>query len=190
MRTFIALEPPPGLRSAVGELSAALEGRLAGMKWVKPNLVHLTLRFLGEIEPGRIGAVSTAVAEAAGKVAPFELCVTGIGHFGPERHPRVLWLGLAASRELSSLAERVEECLDSAGFGRADKPLRAHLTLARAGRKPGPAPDWDAVAGAAPPRWPRWSAGRVSVIRSTLTPRGPLYETLSMHELDGRVIEG
>ena len=186
MRTFIALEPPGMLRLAVGELSAALEGRLAGMKWVKPNLVHLTLRFLGEIEPGRIGAVSEAVAEAAGKVAPFELGVTRIGHFGPERRPRVLWLGLCASRELSALAQRLETCLDSAGFGRADRPFRAHLTLARAGRKPpGPAPDWDALAGSAPPQWPRWSVNQVSVIKSTLTPSGPLYETLSISELKG-----
>jgi RNA 2',3'-cyclic 3'-phosphodiesterase len=185
MRTFIALEPPPELRTAVGELNAALKSRLANMKWVKPNLVHLTLRFLGEIEPGRIGALNQAVADAAGEIGSFELNVTEIGHFGSALNPRVLWLGLAASSNLSSLAAGLEASLESAGFGRADKPFRAHLTLARAGRRPGPAMDWDAVAGATPPRWPHWSVGAISVIKSTLTPSGPLYKTLSIHELTG-----
>ncbi len=185
MRTFIALEPPPELRSALGELSATLKSRLAGMRWVKPKLVHLTLRFLGEIEPGRIGVLDEAVAKAAGKVAPFELSVTEVGHFGSPRSPRVLWLGLRASSSLSSLVAGLDESLVSAGFGRADKPFRAHLTLARAGRKPGPPPDWDAVSRAVPHQWPNWSVGRVCVIKSTLTPRGPLYATLSTRELEG-----
>ncbi len=124
MRTFIALEPPPELRSALGELSAVLQSRLTGLKWVKPNLVHLTLRFLGEIEPGRIGALSQAVADAAGEIGSFELNVTEIGHFGSVLNPRVLWLGLAASSNLSSLATGLEASLESAGFGRADKSVR------------------------------------------------------------------
>jgi RNA 2',3'-cyclic 3'-phosphodiesterase len=185
MRTFIALELPPELRSAVGELSAALQSRLPEMKWVKPNLVHLTLRFLGEIEPVRIDSLNEVVAAAAGEFAPFELSVTEVGHFGPAHSPRVLWMGLAPNGNLSSLAAALEMSFESAGFGRADKPFRAHLTLARTGRKPGPPPDWEAVARDCSFQWPHWSVGRVCVIRSTLTPRGPIYKTLSTHELMG-----
>lgn len=182
MRTFIALEPPSALRSAVRELNAALESCLTGMKWVKPDLIHLTLRFLGEIDPGRIDLLNRAVEAAAAEVTPFGLEVTGIGHFGSRRNPRVLWLGLEGNSRMNLLAAGLEKHLVAAGFGRADKPFRAHLTLARAGKKPGPPPDWDAASLAVPSGWPHWSVSQVSVIKSTLTPRGPIYEKLSTHD--------
>ena len=185
MRTFIALELPGQLRTAIGELSGTLRSELGEMKWVRPGNIHLTLRFLGEIDQPRLPDVSSAVAGAAAEVPPFELRVAEVGHFGSPRNPRVLWLGLEQEEHLSSLAAGIENRLEAAGFGRADKPFRAHLTLARAGKKPGPPPDWQRLASLTPDAWPLWPIEEVCVIESTLTPRGPIYDIQSRHQLEG-----
>lgn len=183
MRTFIALEPPADLRAAIGELSGALDDLMPGMKWVKAANIHLTLRFLGEIETARLEDASVAVAGAAAAISSFDLRPTGLGHFGSPRKPRVVWLGLAHIDNLTELAAGIEERLEESGFGRADKPFSAHLTLARAGRRPGPPPDWERTRAAASPDWPAWTVSEVCVIKSTLTPRGPIYDIISRHEL-------
>ena len=185
MRTFIAVEPPDALRESIGELTDKLSRLgLKSFRWVKPLNVHLTLRFLGEIDPGRLIAVAEAVGRAAAEVEPFELSVAEVGYFGPPRQPRVVWLGLEVSEPLARLAARVELNLHASGFGQADKPFRAHLTLARAGRTPGAPPDWEAAAEiSAGIRWPAWPVSDVQTIKSTLTPQGPVYDTLEVSKL-------
>lgn len=190
MRTFIAVEPPGSLREEIGRLTAQhFESQLPGFRWVRPENIHLTLRFLGEIDPARLDSLTQAVAVAASKFAPFKLTVESLGFFGSQKRPRVVWLGLSDFQQLSALAEEVESAVAEAGFGRADKPFKAHLTLARMKRPPARPPDWERIRSVLPSGWPEWRVTRVEIIKSTLTPSGPIYETLARCPLEGEAGE-
>jgi len=190
MRIFIAVEPPGRLREEIGRLTARyFESRLPGFRWVKPENIHLTLRFLGEIDPAGLDGLTQAVCSAAARSTPFELAVESLGFFGSKQKPRVVWLGLGASPQLSALASEVEGAVAKAGFGRADKPFRAHLTLARTKRSPAGAPDWEGIRSILPSSWPEWKVRRVEIIKSTLTPSGPVYQTLARCPLIGEAGE-
>lgn len=190
MRTFIAVEPPGSLREEIGRLTARhFESRLPGFRWVKPENIHLTLRFLGEIDPAGLDSLTQAVCSAAAKSTPFELTVDSLGFFGSNQKPRVVWLSLGVSPQLSALAAEVEGAVVKSGFGRADKPFRAHLTLARMKRPPASPPDWEGVRSILPSSWPGWNVSHVEIIKSTLTPSGPVYQTLARCPLVGEAGE-
>lgn len=190
MRTFIAVEPPDTLRAEIGRLTARhFESQLPGFRWVKPENIHLTLRFLGEIDPSGLDDLTQAVSAAAAKFAPFDLTVESLGFFGSQKRPRVVWLSLSASPQLSALAAEVESAVAEAGFGRADKPFKAHLTLARMKRPPASPPDWERIRSALPSSWPEWKVTRVEIIKSTLIPSGPIYQTLARCPLEGETGE-
>lgn len=180
MRTFIALEPPESLRREAVRLGRELAGHFPGVRWSSPENIHLTLRFLGEIDPRELAKLVSSVNAAAVGTGRLDLRVGRFGWFGPDRSPRVLWLGIEDNPSLAGLAARLERELVAAGFGRADKPFKAHLTLARI-RKPLPRqPDRSAVERIARREWPAWTAESLEVIKSTLTPEGPVYETLAV----------
>jgi RNA 2',3'-cyclic 3'-phosphodiesterase len=185
VRTFIAVEPPDVLRAAFGDFCNAISGYFPGLRWINPKNIHLTLRFLGEIDPADLGTLKEAVEKSAAGTAPFELALSKAGFFGSKRNPRVIWLGLEEQPLLKNLARDLEDSLHQAGFGRADKPFRGHLTLARIKRPLREPPDWEAINRQLPAAWPEWRVTRVQVIKSTLTPSGPIYEILKRCVLDG-----
>ncbi|MCE5269782.1 RNA 2',3'-cyclic phosphodiesterase [bacterium] len=186
MRTFIALEPSKEIRSGIAALCRALTPLFPRVSWARPESIHLTLRFLGEIDPeADLPRLKEALKEVAAVSSPPVLRVDRAGWFGSPRQPRVVWLGLRESPELTSLAAGLEDALTAAGFGAADKPFKAHLTLARL-KDPLPEPlDRAALERASYAQWPLWTPREVLIIKSTLRPEGPLYETLAALPLGG-----
>ncbi len=133
LRLFFAVELPGGVREAAAAHAARLR-RYTGVRanWPRPESLHLTLKFLGEVEASRLDSLSRAAAAAAGTLAPFTLTVEGAGVFPPRGAPRVPWLGVRDdSGELSRLQLRLENECAAAGFPREPKPYKPHLTLAR-----------------------------------------------------------
>jgi RNA 2',3'-cyclic 3'-phosphodiesterase len=185
MRTFIAIGLPEEIGLEISRLTSKLAEHFPGVRWSRPENIHLTLRFLGEIDENRLEDLKAAVERAAVSVAPLELTVAQVGCFGPQRSPRVIWLGLRESEPLGSLAAFLEKELVAAGFGVADKPFKAHLTLARIKNPLRRPPDWERIQGLGPETWPAWEATEVLIIRSTLLPEGPVYETLAACALKG-----
>ncbi|HUU29395.1 MAG TPA: RNA 2',3'-cyclic phosphodiesterase [archaeon] len=185
MRTFIAVEPPDSVRDEIGRLTGRLKDHLPGLRWSKPKNIHLTLRFLGEIDPALLETLKKGVEGAVSPLAPFSLTVEDIGFFGSRIWPRIVWLGLEGSDELAALAKAVENAAVETGFGKADKPFKAHLTLARIKDKLAHPPDWERTRGTLPENWPAWPVDEVQIIKSTLTPSGPIYETLAHCALKG-----
>ena len=107
------------------------------MKWVAPHQLHFTLKFLGGLEPLRLGAAGQALRDAAGRAAAFELALAGLGVFPPAGAARVFWAGCAGGRsELEALAARVEEAFATEGFPPEPHPFAPHLTLARVKEPP------------------------------------------------------
>lgn len=133
IRVFIALDIPAEARqvlsATVRQLQAAIPG---GVRWVDPASVHLTLKFLGDIDPNLINSVFEAMLQSARGVAPFQLRLLGLGLFPNARQPRVLWAGVDGDLDpLKDLQKRVDESVSALGFSRERQPFHPHLTLGR-----------------------------------------------------------
>ena len=124
-RLFVAIDLPEDIKEAVADI-----GRdLPGAHRVPREQLHLTLRFIGEVDGGTLKAVREALMGVKG--IPFTLMLTGVGHFPPGRHPRVLWVGLDGSAPLLALQHEVERALIGAGIPPEERKFSPHLTLAR-----------------------------------------------------------
>lgn len=137
MRTFIAIELNDELRFALERIISRVERTGADIKWVRPRSMHLTLKFLGEIDPGEgLAKVETALAGIVQEHAGFNLALEGTGVFPPSGRPRVFWAGLEDKPELRSLQSDLETALAGLGFPVEKRGFTPHLTL---GRVRGPA---------------------------------------------------
>lgn len=132
MRTFIAIEVSEEVRRGLGRVLEELKKVDADVRWVRPESVHLTLKFLGEIDPGRVTEIQWALREVAGRYRPFSLVASGIGCFPRWESPRVVWVGLEGEvHKIVALQREVEEALVALGFPREDRAFKPHLTLGR-----------------------------------------------------------
>jgi 2'-5' RNA ligase len=187
MRVFIAIDIGEAIRKALGRLQDELRGKAdikkSDAKWVNPENIHLTLKFLGEIKDEQVVDVCNITGEVASRHESFELNVESVGHFGG-KSARVLWVGMGQNCEkLLELQQDLEQQLDLAGWLRETRKFSGHLTLCRirnprAGVKLAQlAQDYgDFKLGTAP-------ADSVSVYQSQLTPQGPIYTVLGNYQL-------
>ena len=132
MRSFVAIEIEPEIKEAI--LAAGRRVQSAGLKatWMKREAIHLTLKFLGEIELERIPEVTTALQEVATASAPFGFQVAGLGAFPNPRRPRVIWTGVEEETgALQSLWKEMEKTLFSLGFKKEGRGFHPHITIAR-----------------------------------------------------------
>ena len=139
MRLFLALDGPGAVRSACAQMQRRLRADCRGWRWIDPQAIHLTLRFLGETDDDQDRRGRSAWREAAAGFGPLRLRLGGVGRF-PARGPaRVLWLGVrardpAVERALHDLARRLEQAAVALGYPAERRRFRPHLTLARARR--------------------------------------------------------
>jgi 2'-5' RNA ligase len=172
---FIAVFPPPEVQNAVYAIAESLRRPGDGVSWVKPDNLHYTLRFLGELgEDGARRAVEAA-REAAGPRQAFEASMGALGAFPNSRRASVLWISLSdGSEAMVDLAHALEEGLRRRGFDRADRPFSSHLTLGRVRIRNR---DWTALLAEAklPQPAPRFRVDRISVVVSKLDPKGSIY---------------
>jgi 2'-5' RNA ligase len=132
MRCFISIEIPSEIKSALIELQNDLRIAEADVAWTNPDNVHLTLKFLGEIDKKLISEVEKVCLETIADMRPFKLSINGTGVFPNTRHPRVLWVGLGGEIEsLERLQEQLDERLAGIGFDNEEKDFQPHLTVGR-----------------------------------------------------------
>lgn len=132
-RTFIAVDLDAGVRAGIVRLQEELRSAGARLRWVRPDNLHFTLRFLGELPPAQVARAVVATREAVAAVAPFALTVGGLGAFPSFERPQVVWIGTTVGGEaLTALARAVHEALRRARFPADDRPFRPHVTLGRA----------------------------------------------------------
>lgn len=198
-RVFIALELPAELRTRLAGLRARVGSVAETAKWVAPELLHITVRFLGEIPHERLVAVNDATRATAALVEPFELRVGPTGVFPHARNPRVLWTGLegeAGLRSLQQLQGELERRLIESGFGREEKPFSPHITLARVRPRSDPAARamlgavWSNMRESQDEPFQQISTAHMTVMRSELGAAGPRYTPLSRHLLGSRHGDG
>jgi RNA 2',3'-cyclic 3'-phosphodiesterase len=179
-RTFVALEINQQVRAKLGEAINLLRQSAPPVKWVKPSSIHITLAFLGETDSGLTEEISRRLYKGVTAIEPYPFSVGGLGSFGGNR-PRVIWCGIRdGSDRITNLRNLVANSLRPIGFKPDERPFRPHLTLGRV-RKPSPAPGLtkllkeDGLG---------FEAGislveKITYFRSTLTPSGPIYESLA-----------
>lgn len=189
IRSFIAIELPDELRRRLGQLETSLEaGGRYRAKWVRPDSIHLTLKFLGDVDADRIAGIGEAISEAARGIPPFSLEVKEPGAFPNLNRVQVVWVGIGGELDkLGRLQERLESNLEPLGFAPEKRAFRPHLTLARLyngasleerrefGRHIA-AVSFDPVG---------LPVGAVNLMKSQLTRAGAVYSRLHRAELTG-----
>ena len=134
LRVFIAFELPSPIVQNLETLTRELKQDGLKLRWVKPNNIHLTLKFLGEVPQQDIAAIEAAMSRVSGVAAPSALrfALQGMGVFPNMRRPRVLWVGIGGDLEaLDRLFKAVDAHLADAGFAAEQRAFKPHLTLAR-----------------------------------------------------------
>ncbi|MBI2157172.1 MAG: RNA 2',3'-cyclic phosphodiesterase [Candidatus Rokubacteria bacterium] len=168
------------MREALGAAIERLRGTARGVAWVAPENLHLTLKFLGSVDETGLAALTSALTSAVTGLAAFDAEVIGLGAFPTPAHPRVLWAGIAdGAGALVDVAGRVEAALAALGFPPDERPFSPHVTLGRL-REPRRDPALaEALAAGAGRAFGRTRVGRVSLMRSDLSPRGARYTELA-----------
>jgi 2'-5' RNA ligase len=183
LRLFVAVDIPHDVREALSRLQSDLKQRdLARLRWVRPEGVHLTLKFLGDTPAEKVPAIEQALATAVRGRAPLRLALGKTGTFGSRRRPRVLWLDITGDvQRLGELQLAVDRALVDAGFPPEDRKFSPHLTLARVSQ-PAPPEAAESISQAleavTPPQR-EFEVSEVLLMRSTLQPGGAVYTRLA-----------
>lgn len=135
MRLFVALQIPlelrKGIASIIQELRAAAgESKGTETRWVRAGNLHLTMKFIGEVAPATVAPICTALSGVSGN-EPLAIEFRGLGFFPNEQRPRVLWMGIAGSQRLETLAAGIDRALQPIGIPGEQRAFQPHLTLAR-----------------------------------------------------------
>jgi 2'-5' RNA ligase len=141
MRIFIGIDLDPEVRARIERFLEGVEGFASEARWVRPEALHITLKFIGEQPPERVEAITERLRRVEGSA--FEIRAGGYGFFPTAMAPRVFWIGIHAGPQLAELAESIDIATAELGIPREDRPYSPHLTLARAGagRRSG-SPKW------------------------------------------------
>lgn len=184
VRCFIAIHLPSSVLAELASLEEKLKaGRHPFVKWVDPGSLHLTLKFLGNAAADSIPEITLAMRRAAGPHSPFHLQLAGTGAFPNWQRPQVMWAGVGGDLDrLEALQKDVEAVVSPLGFPTEPRPWSAHLTLGRLR---------DRAGGDDRRRFAQFAQGvgwrtslpfevdAISLIRSQLTPAGPIYTDLA-----------
>ena len=184
IRCFIALNLPSEIKGRLAELEARLKEARADVSWVKPENIHLTLKFLGGVEETRIPLVKRAIQEGLRGEGPLALTLAGLGVFPNPRSPRVVWVGVGGDTErLQNLQERLEQALGEVGFPREARPFSPHITLGRMRSRQGAASLMELVGHLGANEVGSMKAESIELMRSQLHPAGAVYTILESFPL-------
>ncbi len=185
VRTFVAVLLPDVVKQCIAEFQEDLIRLRADVKWVKPVNVHITLKFLGDVDVQKIDEIFARVGEAVQPFVRFTIGIAGTGTFPNDRRPNVLWIAVWEGAEiLIRMAERIDSALSPMGFQKDRRPFSPHLTIGRV-RSTKRIEDTIAFM-----RKSEWNAGSfeaeaVAVMKSDLRPAGALYTPLATIKLQG-----
>jgi 2'-5' RNA ligase len=175
LRTFVCVSPDEASGAVLSQYAERLRA-FQGYKWVEPENMHITLLFLGELEPAQVQRMDSNLG-GLGNLHPFRVTVSGAGAFPDPARPRTIWLGVReGAQDLEKLAAKVMQAAKGAGCFAAEserKKFKAHLTLARSrgdGQMP---PELREILDGAPKL--SWTCASFTLMKSVLTPKGPIY---------------
>ena len=190
-RVFVAVDVGDAVRREAARVVSALQIKLEAAKtppkvvWVKPAALHVTIRFLGDVEPAEVERITPLLAPPI-PLAPFDVQWRGIGTFPNNRHPRALWLGVTnGAAQLAAVEAEISRRLAGAAVELADRALLPHLTLGRV-KMAGAGLDWPKILQSAEVKHAASVIDRVTLYQSTLSQYGPHYTELVSAPLIGK----
>jgi 2'-5' RNA ligase len=180
IRTFIALTIPEDVKAVIGTAMSELKARNHAVRWVKPQGLHITLKFLGDIPEQTVAPLAADLDKASALCPPLTLKLEGFGAFPNVRRPRVVWVGLEGDmHELSKLAKAIDKACIAYGVTGERRPFSGHITL---GRLKAPT----MVDLAINPVKGLFKASQVLLYQSVLLPSGAQYNVLHRSSLGSK----
>jgi 2'-5' RNA ligase len=139
MRIFIGIDLDDGIRGKIARFLEGVSGFAPEARWVRPESLHITLKFIGEQKPEQVEAITQRLQQV--ECASFEIQISGYGFFPTAKSPRVFWIGVHAGPQLAQLAQDIDSAVAELSIPREERPYSPHLTLARASGRSGD-PKW------------------------------------------------
>ncbi len=184
MRTFIAIDLDPEIKKALSVLIHELDKGHKNIRWVRQQGMHLTLKFLGEIDRDKVPEIEDVLKTTANKHASFSLKFKGTGSFPPGMtKPRVLWVGIKEEETLMNLQTELEGELEKLGFPKERRKFHAHLTLGRVKNLINIKETLSLLEKYKDRDFGEMDVNKISFFQSTLKPTGAEYSILSEFEL-------
>ena len=180
MRLFVAIEIDPAIRERIHEFVSGLRAKISEARWVRPEGLHITLKFLGNVADERRMTIENALRSVREKEVTLSLKQLGV--FPNPRSPRVLWVGIGAGPELEQLAMGVDQQMGSVGFETEKRGFSPHVTLARF--KQCPRGNLDSLLAEAQPSFGTMTAHEFHLYESKLSPQGSRYTKLASFKLE------
>ncbi len=183
MRVFVSIDINEETRQRLIDVQKKLSRTGARLKLVEPENIHLTIKFLGEVEEVKVPSIEEALQHATAGTKPFEMVVSGIGVFPNQNYVRVVWAGVSGgSEEVLSIQRNIDGELEKLGFPK-DTNFIPHITLSRVKSLKRKEDMLDFLRETAKEEFGKTCVREISLKQSTLTPKGPIYTTLARIEL-------
>ena len=185
IRSFIALELSPEAKKEISRIIGELKKSGADVKWVRPETVHLTLQFLGEVFLATLDRIKERLSEIAKKAKGFDIALDALGTFPNWERAKVIWVGTSQGSEIAQdLAEKVKEAMQEQGFGREIRAFKSHLTLGRirSSENKGKLEEMSSQVEVKPVST---HISSIILFKSELTPQGAIHTPISKFELTG-----
>jgi RNA 2',3'-cyclic 3'-phosphodiesterase len=196
MRIFVGIDLDSQVQTQIERFLEGIQGLAPDARWMRPESLHITLKFIGEQTPAQVEAIASTLRRV--KASAFDLHVSGYGFFPTAKAPRVFWIGISPVPELAALAATIDDATSEAGVPREERAYNPHLTLARggAGRRSG-SPKWGngdtantifgmlqkRLAALKEPSFGTMTAGKFILYQSQLSPAGSKYTRLETFPL-------
>jgi 2'-5' RNA ligase len=187
IRAFLAIDLPIEVLNEIRSIQSGLSKTLQGMlRWVRPEAIHLTLKFFGDISGDDIVTISRVMEDHVNGTGPLALDVKTLGVFPDMNRPRVIWLGISGDVErLIRLQKSMDKKLHEIGFAKEERPFRPHLTLARIKEPKGLIGLAKIVENSDNYTAGHFDAGGLTLFGSQLTPKGAIYTKLAYFAFAG-----
>jgi 2'-5' RNA ligase len=186
IRAFIAFPLPELITTRICDIQERLKSYRLPVRWVKPENVHLTLKFLGEISLSTIDGIAEVIEATVRDFSPLILFTNGLGVFPGIKKPRVIWIGISGDiKPLSEIQANLETNLEIKGFAKENRPFKSHLTLGRVKGDIHPENLIDILRSFSDFSSEPFEAGELVLYKSELKPSGALYTKLQTLYLDG-----
>jgi len=181
MRLFVAVEIAPEIRERIIEFASRIKPRLANARWSRPEGLHITLKFLGNVPDEKRSIIETKLFGI--NATPFRVTVSDVGVFPNAKSPRVLWVGVGTSEQLARLAEQVDAALAALGFEREKRAFTPHVTLARFNNRDTKTDLSVALSSASKACFGTMTSTEFHLYESKLSPQGSQYSKLASFAL-------